>query len=295
MIERSRFGCPSCGALWTPPLRRLPAWLENEVRWDVCSDSPTGTWSLRPNSPGRPEHPIALNIEDVQGLVLHEDTARSIGCCGIGYRDKLPNLRCAHCRHDAAFRLSDGDHCNHSIFVSATPLATVLSDEPDDDALLASFSARRAAAKATVPDAGMETISAHLRVIADTLWNDDLQNPSLFPELTDFSVLICGLDVQLSLDGILVRPPWPDGERDRLIALCALPRGLPNDPLTWWTNANTGAAQKDLHQWWQWCVDGQLCVAWQRAPNGVFSEREATAFRLPWEIWELAFREALEF
>jgi hypothetical protein len=139
----------------------------------------------------------------------------------------------------------------------------------------------------------MDAIPAHLRVIADTLWNDDLQNPSLFPELTDFSVLICGLDVRLSLDGILVRPPWPDGERDRLIALRALPRGLLNEPLAWWSDANTGAARTDRHQWWQWCVDGELCVAWQRAPNGVFSEREAVAFRVPWELWELAFREAL--
>jgi hypothetical protein len=173
------------------------------------------------------------------------------------------------------------------------PLATTLSDEPDDDALLALFSARRASAKTALVDAGMDAIPAHLRVIADTLWNDDLQNPSLFPELTDFSVLICGLDVRLSLDGILVRPPWPDGERDRLIALRALPRGLLNEPLAWWSDANTGAARTDRHQWWQWCVDGELCVAWQRAPNGVFSEREAVAFRVPWELWELAFREAL--
>lgn len=293
MIERARFGCPSCGAVWTPPLRRLPAWLENEVRWDVCSDSPVGTWSLRPDARGRPEHPIALNITDVQGLVQHEEITRSSGCCGIGYREKLPNLRCANCRHEAAFRLSDGDHCNHAIFVPATPLETVLSDEPDDDALQTVFFARRTAVIAPLSDAGMDAIPKHLRVIADILWNDDLQDSSLFPELTDFSVLSSGLEIRLSLDGVVVRPPWPDGERDRLIALGAIPRGLPNEPLEWWFNANTGAAKTDRHQWWQWCVDGELCVAWQRAPNGKFSEKEAVAFRLPWELWELTFREAL--
>ena len=265
------------------------------MRWDVCSDSPAGTWSLRPEPRCRPEHPVALNIADVQGLVLHEETMRIIGCCGVGYRDKLPNLRCAKCQYEGAFRLSDGDHCNHAIFVPATPLAVVQSDELDDATLLELFTARRAMGKTSLPDAGMDGLPAHLRVIADSLWNDDLQNPALFPELKDFSVLVSGLEVRLSLDGVVVRPPWPDGERDRMLALCAVPRGLPDDALSWWHDENGNTAQRMRHHWWLWCVGGEICVAWQRAPHGVYSEREAVAFRLPWELWDVAFREALGF
>lgn len=248
---------------------------------------------MRPEARGRPDHPIALNITDVQGLVQHEDIHRSTGCCGVGYRDKLPNLRCAHCQFEAAFRLSDGDHCNHAIFVSAAPIDTVFSDEPADDTLQALFLARRAVGNVALPDAGMHSLPAGLRVNADSLWNDDVPDPSLFPQLSDFSVRISGLEIRLSLNGIVIRPPWPDGERDRLLALHALPRGLPHEPLEWWFNTNTGSAEADRHQWWQWCIDGELCVAWQVAPNGKFSEREAVAFRLPWEMWELAYREAL--
>lgn len=249
---------------------------------------------MRPDPRGRPEHPVALNITDVQGLVQHEDTRRSIGCCGVGYREKQPNLRCAQCRHEAAFRLSDGDHCNHAIFVPATPLVAMVSDEPDDETLLARFSARRAVAPVQLADAGMDAMPAHLRLVADTLWNDDVQNPALFPELTDFSVLLRGLEIRLVLDGVQIRPPWPDGERDRMLALCAFPRGLPHEPLDWWFDANMGANQTDRHHWWQWCVEGDLCIAWQRAPNGAFSEREAVAFRLPWDLWEITLREAIE-
>lgn len=204
--------------------------------------------------------------------------------------------RAHHHKNDEQYEHDIDERCHvdiDAIFVSATPLTTMLSDEPDDDTLQALFSARRTAANAPLPDAGMNAIPKHLRVIADTLWGDDLQNPSLFPELTDFSVAMSGLEIRLSLDGVVIRPPWPDGERDRLIALGAVPRGLPNDPLTWWSNAKTSAGQEERDHWWQWCVGSDLCVAWQRAPNSAFSEHEAVAFRLPWELWELAFREAL--
>lgn len=296
MIERSRFGCSACGTFWTPPLRRLPAWLASEARGNVCSDSPVGTWSLRPEPRSRPGYAVALNIEDVRGLVQHEDIGRSVGCCGIGFREGLPNLCCAGCRREAAFRLSDGDHFTHAIFVPDAPLERVLADEPDDETLLARFSRRRAAAVAPLPDAGMDAVPERLRVVADSLWYDDTPDPGLFPELTDLSVIVCGFEVRLSLDGVQVRPPWPDGERDRLIALGALPRGLASDPLCWWSDAQAdGAETSDRHQWWQWCVGEELCVAWQRGRGGRFSEREAVAFRLPWELWELAFREALSY
>lgn len=293
VIERCRFGCSACGAIWTPPLRRLPAWIEGDARWDVCSEAPVGTWSLRPEPHGRPGYAVALNIEDVRGLVLHEDGRRTIGCCGIGYRERLPNLRCAACRREAAFRRSDGDHCHHAIFVPDVRVATALCDEPDDEALLARFSRRRAEV-APLPDAGMDGLPARLRVAIDRLWDSDVQKPALFPELADLSVIVCGLEVRLVLDGVQVRPPWPDGERERLIALGALPRGKPDDPLYWWSDRTSDKAERpDRHQWWQWCVDDELCVAWQRSPGGTSSESEAVAFRLPWELWELALREAL--
>jgi hypothetical protein len=62
-----------------------------------------------------------------------------------------------------------------------------------------------------------------------------------------------------------------------------LPRGWPDDSLSWWADV-----QGQRHEWFQWVVGDELCVAWQRE-----REAEVVAFRLPWEIWELSFREAL--
>jgi hypothetical protein len=291
-IVRSVFGCASCGQAWTPPLRRLPAWIEQDGRWDVCSDSPVGTWSLRPEPRGRPGCPVALNLENAPGLLIHPEVQRSIGCCGISYREQKPNLLCP-CGAEAAYRLSDGDHCNHAAFVAATPLETIECDEPDDATLLARFTSRREATALALPDAGMDAIPRHLRVIADGLWNDDLQTPALFPALSRCSMQVSGLEVRLALDGLWIRPPWPDGERDRAIALGVLPRGRADDPLSWWSDQPAGAPAANRHQWWQWCVDGELCVAWQRGQGTTFNDPEAVAFRLPAELWELAWREAL--
>lgn len=258
----------------------MPPWLEAIQTWDECSECPAGTWAPRPEPRGRPRHPIALNVADVRGLVPHEEARRSVGCCGVGYRERLPNLRCGRCGQGAAFRLSDGDHCRHAIFVAETPLATEPVDEPDDAELQAAFSARRMISGA-IDAAGMDAVPRRLRIVADALWRADEQEPGPFPQLEDFSMTVVGLAVGLTLDGVTVRPPWPDGERERVIAMQTLPRGWPDDPLSWWADVDV-----QRHEWFQWVVGDELCVGWQAG-------REAVAFRLPWELWELTFREAL--
>lgn len=260
----------------------MPGWLEALQTWDECSECPAGTWAPRPEPRGRPEHPVALNLADVRGLVIHEEVRRRIGCCGVSYRERLPNLRCERCRLEAAFRQSDGDHCRHAIYVSATPVATEFLKEPDDAELEAMFVAQRMIV-GTIEDAGMDAVPRRLRALAEAVWDADVQRIELFPPLADFSLTVVGLEVGLTLDGVTVRPPWPDGERERVIAMQTLPRGWADEPLYWWADVHG-----QRHEWFQWVVGDELCVAWQSGRAA-----EVVAFRLPWEIWELSFREAL--
>jgi hypothetical protein len=293
MIERAVFGCLHCGAVFTPPLRRLPAWLDEDPGYAACTEVPTGTWSPRAEPGGRPDHPVAVSVIDARGLVLHEEHRRIVGCCGVGYRAGLPNLRCARCRREVAFRLSDGDHCRHAVFVSATPLATSLHDEPDDEALRARFACRLAAAGEPPPDAGMDALPDRLRVQPDSLWEDDVQRVDVFPELRDLAVSVTGTEVRVALDGVWIRPPWPAPERDRSIALEQVSAARDDEPLTWWADVVGPHGSRDRHEWTAWRVGGSLCAGWRRARGARFEDTPQIAFRAPWELWELAWREAL--
>ena len=292
MIERRRFGCPSCGALWTPPLRELPAWLDARTRRDACAEAPVGTWVRRPCPRGRPEHPVAVNIDDGRGLALHEDYHRTQGCCGVGHRERLPNLRCQGCGAEAAYRLSDGNHCSHAFFLPEPALITEQADEPSDDELRERFEARLGCSEPPLDDAGFDGLRPRFDSEA-ARWVEDAEAPAVFPTLRDLQVRLRGLEVRLELDGLLVRPPWPDDERDRLLALGALARGRPEETVAWWSTLSEGDGARSQHEWRQWCVGDELCVTWERRRGTSGGPQPVIAFRLPWELWELAWREAL--
>lgn len=291
-IERTVFGCAVCHARWTAPLRALPAWLQGGAR-ELCTEVPTGWWSLRDEPRGRPGHPAVVHPHDVKNLIPHEDIQRRIGCCGVGYREGLPNLRCARCGVDAGYELSDGDHCYHAVFFPLAGCVRVPVDEPDDDTLHARFEARRGEQGALPEDAGMAALPLDLKVDPDAVWGDDVPRVSAFTELSDLEVRIVGRELRVRLDGVWFRPPWPEGERDRLIALGAIPRGRAHEPLFWWTDLPAAQGDPDHHRWNQWCVDGALCVVWERWPGGQSRDGSQVAFRVPWPHWLAVWRAAL--
>ncbi len=291
-IERTVFGCAVCHARWTAPLRALPAWLVGGTT-ERCTEVPTGWWTLRDDPRGRPGHPAVVHPHDVKNLIPHEDPHRRVGCCGVSYRQGLPNLRCARCGADAGYELSDGDHCHHAVFLPLDGCVIVPVDEPDDAALRARFEARRSAPGEPPADQGMAALPATLTVDVDAVWGDDVPVVSAFVEVTDLAVRVTGTELRVRLDGVWVRPPWPEGERDRLVALGAVARGRAHEPLFWWTDLPAAQGDPDRHRWHQWCVDGALCVVWERWPGAQSRGGSQVAFRVSWPRWLDAWRAAL--
>lgn len=292
MVQRTVFGCPGCNARWTDALRPLPAWLPRDAH-GLCGESPAGFWSRRDDLRARPDHPVAVHVHDVKNLRPHPDPYRRIGCCGVGFRAALPNLLCARCGAEAGYELTDGDHCRHAVFLPMHKRLTIVTDEPDDDALHARFVARQSSAATPRPDAGMDAAPARLRVDPEAIWADDLQRPAHFPKLHSLGVAVTGTEVRLSLDGVWLRPPWPESERDRVLALGALPRGRADAPLYWWRDLPGPDGRVDRHQWHQWGVQGALCVAWQRMPGARSDGSPCVGFRVVWSAWADAWRAAL--
>jgi hypothetical protein len=290
-VTRHAFGCPHCGAPFTPPLRALPPWVPRDAA-DRCCEVPEGYWSLRDDARTRPNHPVAVNPHDLQGVIPHPDSGRRVGCCGVSYRAVQPNVLCARCGAEAGYELTDGDHVPHAVFVAQTPCAAADTAEPDDDTLRARFEARRGDAGSLPADAGWFAVPERLRVNPDLLY-DDPQDAALFPALHDLDVRVVGHEVRLALDGVWVRPPWPDGERDRVVALGAIPLGGSAEPLYWWADVPTGAGTFDRHQWHQWRVGDAVCVSWERWPNSRSTRAPGVGFQVPREHWEFVWRAAL--
>ncbi len=290
-VTRHAFGCPTCGARFTPLLRALPAWVPRDAA-DRCCEVPEGFWSLRDDPRGRPHHPVAVSPHDLLGVVPHPESGRRVGCCGVSYRAGLPNVLCARCGAEAGYELSDGDHVPHAAFLAETRCAAADTGEPDDDALRARFEARGEDVGALPEDAGWSALPERLRVDPERLY-DDPQDPALFPALHDLDVRVAGREVRVALDGVWVRPPWPDAERDRVVALGAIPTGGDAEPLFWWTDVPVAPGAFDRHQWHQWRVRDTLCVAWERWPGGRSTRAPGVGFRVPREHWEFVWRAAL--
>ena len=291
MIERAVFGCRECGARWTQPLRPLPSWLERAA--SACAETLEGTYVERPDHRARPEHAIALHPVDVRGLRRHEDTSRSTGCCGVGFRPGKPNLRCAGCGHEAAYELTDGDHVPHAIFVGGAPLETFACDEPDAATLRERFAARGPGDDAG-EDPAYDALLARWQVDPERVWDDDQPRAERFVALEDFGVRVAGRSVRLGLDGLWVRPAWPAAERDRVLALGAPPRGRDDVPVYGWADVPLPGAAPDRHEWHQWSIGGEVCVLWRRSRVGSPAPEPAVAWRLPLAQWERAWRAALD-
>lgn len=291
-LHRTVFACVVCHTRWTAPLRRMPPWPVGSST-ELCAVVPTGWWTLHDDPRARPGRPAAVNPHDVKNIIPHDDIARRVGCCGVSYREAMPNLRCARCGAEAGYELTDGDHCYHAVFFSREGCVEVPCEEPDDATLNARFMARRNAQTEPMEDVGMAGVSPSLTVDLDAVWSDDTPSVELFPELESFAARVAGLEVRVCLNGVWVRPQWPEGERVRLIALDAVPRGRSHDPLFWWTDVPLAQGVHDRHQWHQWCVDAQVCVVWERWPEGSSARATRVAFRVPWERWRDAWREAL--
>jgi hypothetical protein len=290
-VTRHAFGCPACGAHLTPPLRALPAWVPRDGV-ELCCEVPEGYWSVREDARGRPTHPVAVNPHDLQGVAPHPDMHRRVGCCGVSYRPGQPNVLCARCGAEVGYELTDGDHVQHAVFLAESPRAAVVVAEPDDDALRARFDARVGDPRALPADAGWSAVPERLRVDPERLY-DDPQDPARFPALHDLDARVVGRELRVALDGVWVRPPWPDGERDRVVALGAIPLGGGPEPLFWWVDLPTSPDARDRHQWSQWRVDDTLCVSWERWPGARSTRGPGVGFRVPREHWEMVWRAAL--
>jgi hypothetical protein len=223
-ISRQVFGCPTCGNRFTPPLRRLPEALR--VRSGArCCEAPEGFYVVHDAPMDRPGCGVAVNPHDVRNVIPHPDPYRRAGCCGVSYVTRLPNLRCARCGDDVGYELSDGDHAEHVIYLPTQPRAEVPCDEPGDASVMARAEARWRIPDPAPADEGLDALPARLRVEVDTLFEREPQDPSRFPALHDVGVAVHAREVRLFLDGVCVRPPWPEGERDRVVALGAIPGG----------------------------------------------------------------------
>ena len=291
-VSRQVFGCPTCGNRFTPPLRRLPEALR--VRSGArCCEAPEGFYVVHDAPMDRPGCGVAVNPHDVRNVIPHPDPYRRAGCCGVSYVTRLPNLRCARCGDDVGYELSDGDHAEHVIYLPTHPRAEVPCDEPGDASVMARAEARWRIPDPAPADEGLDALPARLRVEVDTLFEREPQDPSRFPALHDVGVAVHAREVRLFLDGVCVRPPWPEGERDRVVALGAIPGGGASVPLCWWSTEPARGSGHNLHHWYQWRVGETLCVLWDRWPESCSTDRLGVAFQLPWELWELAWREAL--
>jgi hypothetical protein len=278
-----RFGCPVCKAPFTSLLRELPTFLANGQ--DRCTQSAVGCWT-RHEQDRRPDAPIAVMINETQNLTLHEDSQRSIGCCGYGFSDKLPNLRCAQCRSEVAYRESDGDHIWHAIYIPEHCIEEATIEAPDDQQLLSRLTAHRASQEELPAPLPWDTLLSEL-MPKPLLYYDPEDMPSV-PLIKSFDVKLgLGGELRCMLNGLSVRPPWPLAERERVITLGRLPEGRPDDPVLWWlgepTKNDEVVSAYWSHEWTCWRSADEVFVVWKW--NRQRPQEPLLAFRIDAAYW----------
>ena len=251
IVDTRALGCAHCGAQLTEWLRPWP--LSDDVR-DQQTEVPAGTWAHRP-SPQRPGFPVAVHLGSTVGLAPHPEIRRSIGCCGISYREGQPNLVCAACGAEAGYRLSDGDHCVHGIFLA----------EHVVDRQAVALPALVDAAVSVVRARGFDALQARFALPEHVAWEAD--EPYALAEREAVEIALAEVDglLELTLGGVVVRPPWPAGEQRRLRVLGATAEGTPDDPIEWWfvpAGITHAEERAERHDWLHWRHGPWMGLAW---------------------------------
>jgi hypothetical protein len=288
-IPMIRFGCPSCQTPLTPMLRALPEFLAGDN--ERCTQSAASCYRFIPDEKRRPEAPIAILPSEMQGLIEHEDRHRLIGCCGVGYRERLPNLRCATCKEEIAYRESDGDHIWHAIYIPSHELERSSLSGPSDDELRARLEAHRVNPNPPPTVFSWEEMIAAL--MPSPLFDYDPEYMPEIPALRSFDVSVHeGGEVCLWLNEQPIMAPWSKAERERVLTLGRMPGGRPTEPIIWWYGheAPTEGENKVYwqHEWTFWQDKEDVFVVWQwrrqRPREPVLAFRIDAAY---WEyIWE---------
>jgi len=251
VVETQALGCRACGAQLTEWLRAWP--LTDEGR-AVQTEVPVGTFAPRP-SHRRSGFPVAVHLSSTVGLREHPEGRRSIGCCGISYREGQPNLVCAGCGAEAGYRLSDGDHCVHGLFLADHVVDRQGVELPElVDVQVPAVAAR-----------GFEALHARYPLPDHIAWEPDEAYALEEREEASLAVAVVDGAVQLEVGGVIVRPPWPEAEQRRLRMLGAVAEGSALEPVEWWfvpagtVHADERAAR---HDWMHWRDGPWMGLAW---------------------------------